>query len=113
VVVFPVFALLFFIGVQFALTYYARHVLIAAAQDAAVDGARYGAAPGTASQSAAADLAGSHALVGTPTVTPVDDGATVTVIVSAHVESVLGFLAPTVTVRASAPVERFIPEAAR
>ena len=112
-VVFPVFALLFLIGVQFALTYYARHVLIAAAQDAAADAARYGAPPATATQTAAADLAGSHTLLGSPTVTPVDDGKTVTVTVSARVESVLSWLEPTITVRASAPVERFIPEAAR
>ena len=112
-VVFPVFALLFLIGVQFALTYYARHVLIAAAQDAAVDAARYGAPPGTANQTAAADLATSHSLLGAVTVTPVDDGATVTVTVSARVESVLSFLEPTVSVRASAPIERFVPEAGR
>jgi hypothetical protein len=113
VVVFPVFALLFLIGVQFALTYYARHVLIAAAQDAATDAARYGAPPATAAQTAADDLAGTHRLLSGLTVAPVDDGATVTVTVSARVESVLRFLEPTVTVRASAPTERFIPEAGR
>ena len=112
-VVFPVFALLFLVGVQFALTYYARHVLIATAQDAAIDAARYRAPPGTANDAARADLAGSHTLLGTPTVTPVDDGRTVTVTITAKVESVLSLLHPTLTVRASAPIEQFIPEADR
>ena len=113
VVIFPVFMLMFLIGVQFALAYHARHVLIAAAQDAASDAASFGAPPGTATQTVNDELAGSRSLITGVVITPADDGAKVTVTISAHVESVLSFLEPTVTVQASAPVERFIPQAGR
>ena len=105
--------MLFLVGVQFALAYYARHVLTAAAQDGATDAAWYGAAPGTATLTADADLAGSHGLLTDIVISPTDDGAKVTVRISARVESVLSFLEPTETVQASAPVERFVPEAGR
>ena len=111
--IFPVFMLLFLIGVQYALAYHARHVLIAAAQDAASDAASFGAPPGTAAQTATDELASSTALITGVVITPANDGAKVTVTISAHVESVLSFLEPTVTVQASAPVERFIPQAGR
>ena len=113
VVVFPVFLLLFLVGVQFALAYYARHVLTAAAQDAAADAAWYGAAPDAATQTADADLAGTTHLVTGVVVTQDRSATRVTVTVSAHVESVLSFLEPTETVSASAPVERFVPEPGR
>jgi len=105
--------LLFLIGVQFALAYHARHVLTAAAQDAASDAARFGAAPGAATQTANDDLAGSRSLLSGAVITPTDNGTQVTVTISARVESVLSFLQPTETVSASAPVERFVPEAQR
>jgi len=113
VVIFPVFMLMFLIGVQFALAYYARHVLIAAAQDGASDAASFGAPPGAATQTVNDELAGSRSLITGVVITPADDGAKVTVVISAHVESVLSFLEPTVTVQASAPVERFVPQAGR
>jgi hypothetical protein len=105
--------MLFLIGVQFALAYYARHVLIAAAQDGASDAARFDATPATATQTATDDLAGSHTLLTNVVITPTNDGTRVTVTISAKVQSVLSFLEPTVTVQASAPVERFVPEAGR
>ena len=111
--IFPVFMMLFLIGVQFALAYHARHVLIAAAQDGATDAARYGAAPGAATQTATDELAGSRTLVTGVVITQAEDETKVTVTVSAHVESVLSFLEPAVTVHASAPRERFVPEAGR
>ena len=102
--------MLFLIGVQFALAFYARHVLTAAAQDGASDAAWFGAAPGTATQTANEDLAGSQGLLSGVVITPTDNGAQVTVRISARVESVLSFMEPTETVQASAPIERFVPE---
>ena len=104
---------LFLIGVQFALAFYARHVLTAAAQDGASDAARFGAPPGAATQTANDDLAGSRSLLSGVVITPTGNGTEVTVTVSARVESVLSFLEPTETVSASAPVERFVPQAQR
>ena len=113
VVVYPVFMMLFLIGVQFALAFYARHVLTAAAQDGASDAARYEAPPGTASASAEADLAGARHLITDVSVNPTWGPNQVTVTIAARVESVLSFLEPTETVTASAPIERFIPEVSR
>lgn len=105
--------MLFLIGVQFALAFYARHVLTAAAQDAAADAARFGAPPGTAVATAAVDLAGTRRLITAVNVTPTAAPNQVTVTVSGRVESVLSFLEPTETVTASAPIERFVPEVSR
>jgi hypothetical protein len=105
--------MLFLVGVQFALAYYARHVLTAAAQDGATDAAWFGAPPDAATQAAEGDLAGSRSLITDIVITPTTDGTSVTVRISARVESVLSFLEPTETVQASAPTERFVPEAGR
>jgi hypothetical protein len=105
--------MLFLVGVQFALAYYARHVLTAAAQDGATDAAWYGAPPDAATQAADADLSGSRSLVTDVVITPTNSGTSVTVRISARVESVLTFLEPTETVQASAPTERFVPEKER
>ncbi len=114
VVVFPALLILFLVGVQVALTMHARHVLMASAQDAATAAARVGADASTATDTAQAEVArfAPH-LVQDVTVTTSATPASVTVTLSADVESILGFLKPHVVIHASAPWERFIPEPQR
>ena len=114
VVIFPALMVLFLIGVQFALATYAHHVLTAAAQDAALAASEAGAPPDAASRTVTSEVAaGASHLVHNVSVTEVTDSAQVTVTITAHVESLLGFLAPSVSARASAPVQQFLSQAQR
>jgi len=99
VVIFPALMVLFLIGVQFALATQAHHVLIAAAQDAAVAASQSGAPANAGNQTAASEVAAG--------------AERVTVTITAHVESLLGFLTPSVSARASAPLQQFVSQADR
>jgi Flp pilus assembly protein TadG len=114
IVIFPALMVLFLLGVQFALAMHARHILSASAQDAATAAAQSGAPPGTATRTATADVnQGAPHLVNSVVVNATTGPATVTVTITAKVESLLVFLAPTVRAHASAPLERFVPESQR
>jgi len=114
VVIFPALMVLFLIGVQFALATQAHHVLIAAAQDAAVAASQSGAPANAGNQTAASEVAaGAANLVHGVSVSEVADSERVTVTITAHVESLLGFLTPSVSARASAPLQQFVSQADR
>ena len=114
VVIFPALMILFLIGVQFALATHAHHVLTAAAQDAAIAATQVGAAPDAATRTATSEIAdGASHLVHNVSVSQVGDSEQVTVTITARVESLLGFLAPSVSARASAPIQQFVPQAQR
>ena len=105
---------LFLIGVQFALATYAHHVLTAAAQDAALAASEAGAPPDAASRTVTSEVAaGASHLVHNVSVSEVTDPVQVTVTITGQVESLLGFLAPSVSARASAPLQHFVSQAQR
>lgn len=106
VVLLPAMFALMFLGVQGAVWYQARTIVLAAAQEgaraaAAEDGSR------AAGAAAAADfVAASRAGLTAPQVTAERSATTATVTVSASTVSLLPFTSPRVTQSASLPVER-------
>jgi Flp pilus assembly protein TadG len=114
VVIFPALMVLFLIGVQFALATHAHHVLTAAAQDGALAASEAGAPRDAGANLATSEVAaGASHLVHNVSVSEVADSEQVTVTITAHVESLLGFLAPSVSARASAPLQHFVSQARR
>lgn len=99
---------LFLLAVQAALTFHARSVLSAAAQDYVR--AEQTESGGGGAQAAAAILAGSGGLfVGSPAIVPTTGPQTVEVTISGQVASLVPGWSPSVTATASGAAERFRP----
>jgi len=99
---------LFLLAVQAALTFHARSVLSAAAQDYVR--AEQTETGGGGAQAAAAILAGSDGLfAGSPSIVPHTGPQTVEVTISAQVASLVPGWSPQVTATASGAAERFRP----
>jgi hypothetical protein len=111
VIVLPALLLSFWLVVQYAVVQHARHVVQAAAQDAAIAAASSSGDPFAVANGLVSGAAGSltsHVLV-----TRSSDSNQVTVTVSADVLQVFPIGSYSVEASASAPIERFIPEPER
>ena len=95
---------------QYAIAAHVRHVALAAAQDAALAAASHSGEPGTTAQQLMASVASMSSNV---SVIPDVGPEHVTVTVHADVLQVFPIGRFDVTVSASAPVERFVPQPER
>lgn len=112
VVMVPLAMLLFLVAVQIALTFHARSVLSAAAQDyvRAVQTEQ----PGSGEAAAANVLSGStHLFTSTPAMAPTTGGDVVSVTITGQVKSVVPGWSPEVTATAEGAAERFRPPSER
>lgn len=108
----PVAMLLFLVAVQAALTFHARSVLSAAAQDYVR--AVQTEDPGSGPEAAANVLAGSSGLfTATPSIDSNVGGDVVSVTISAEVKSLIVGWSPEVTASAEGAAERFRPPSDR
>jgi uncharacterized membrane protein len=111
VIVLPAVLLSFWMVLQYALVQHARHVVQAAAQDAAIAAASGAGDPGSVAGGVVDGSAGS--ITSNLSVSAGGDAASVTVTVSADVLRVFPIGSYSVSASASAPIERFIPEPER
>ena len=111
VIVLPALLLSFWLVLQYALVAHVRHVVQTAAQDAALDAASGSGDPDSTARALIDDAVGSltSGVRVAPEVGP--DRATVTI--EADVLQVFPIGSFDVTVTASAPIERFIPQPER
>lgn len=110
-IVLPALLLSFWLVLQYALAAHVRHVAQAAAQDAAVAAAAASGDPSEVAHQLMSESAGS--LTSGVQVSTSASGDEITVRVSADVLQVFPIGDFDVTVSASAPIERFIPQPER
>jgi flagellar basal body L-ring protein FlgH len=111
VIVLPALLLSFWLVLQYAVVEHARHVVQAAAQDAAIAAASGSEDPLAVAAGLVSSSAGS--ITSHVAVTRTSDSNQMTVTVSAHVQQVFPIGSYSVEASASAPIERFIPEPER
>lgn len=111
VIILPVVLLGLWLGLQAALVAHARHVVQAAAQDAAIAAASDSGDPGDVATSVVGSSAGG--LTSDVGVSVGHDGEQITVTVTADVTSIIPFASFGVNESAAAPVELFVPEPER